>query len=225
MRACKHEYACMHSFKWTKQRTKLPEYYHMICIGKTKCTSRKGLFYCGTHPLLNGAIIIERKLIKTLFIVTVVSLILLLPLPLIDNLFVYFSLKESVETMSHQTRWLLLYSVTFSFFFQLFHKSIAIIWIAMNLECQSSKELWFYYCVVDLNSLGMTCKLRDCTQLISECVFIKYVMRNWENSRLIWEGFTWINSKKYVWNCKLRLVHSNILKFVVYFFILTFLEW
>ena len=99
----------------------------MICIGKTKCTSRKGLFYCGTHPLLNGAIIIERKLIKTLFIVTVVSLILLLPLPLIDNLFVYFSLKESVETMSHQTRWLLLYSVTFSFFFQLFHKSIAII--------------------------------------------------------------------------------------------------
>ena len=43
MRACKHEYACMHSFQWTKQRTKPPEYYHMICIGQTKCTSQKGL--------------------------------------------------------------------------------------------------------------------------------------------------------------------------------------
>ena len=28
----------------SKQRTKPPKYYHMICIGKTKCTSRKGLF-------------------------------------------------------------------------------------------------------------------------------------------------------------------------------------
>ena len=27
-----------------RQRIKSPEYHHMICIGKTKCTSEKGLF-------------------------------------------------------------------------------------------------------------------------------------------------------------------------------------
>ena len=36
-------------------------------------------FNCGTHPQHNGAIIRERKLTKTLFIVTIVSLILVMP--------------------------------------------------------------------------------------------------------------------------------------------------
>ena len=40
---CKHEYVCMYSFQWTRQRTQSPEYHHMICVGKTKCTSEKGL--------------------------------------------------------------------------------------------------------------------------------------------------------------------------------------
>ena len=31
-------------FLWTRQRIKSPEYHHMICIGKTKCTSEKGLW-------------------------------------------------------------------------------------------------------------------------------------------------------------------------------------
>ena len=28
---------------FARQRIKSPEYHHMICIGKTKCTSEKGL--------------------------------------------------------------------------------------------------------------------------------------------------------------------------------------
>ena len=41
--SCKHEYVCMHSFNEQKKASNLltPEYYHMICIGKTKCTSEK----------------------------------------------------------------------------------------------------------------------------------------------------------------------------------------
>ncbi|XP_068733543.1 lysophosphatidic acid receptor 3-like [Montipora capricornis] len=71
-------------------------------------------FYCGTRPQHHGAISRERKLTKTLFIVTVVSLTLLLP-AMIVNLLVYVSprLWESFETKSHKTRWLALYSVNF----------------------------------------------------------------------------------------------------------------
>ena len=71
-------------------------------------------FYRGTHPQVNGAAIGERKLTKTLFIVTVVSLTLLLP-AIVVNLHVYVSprLWESFETKSHKTRWLALYSLNF----------------------------------------------------------------------------------------------------------------
>ena len=38
-------YSCLHAlFLISKQTTNPPEYYQMICTGKTKCTSEKGLF-------------------------------------------------------------------------------------------------------------------------------------------------------------------------------------
>ena len=70
-------------------------------------------FYCGTHPQHHGAISGERKLTKSLFIVTVVSLILLLP-GLITLVFGHFSSWEN-DKNSHQTRWLLGYSLVFLF--------------------------------------------------------------------------------------------------------------
>ena len=30
---------------FARQKIKTPEYHHMICIGKTKCTGEKGLFH------------------------------------------------------------------------------------------------------------------------------------------------------------------------------------
>jgi len=48
--ARRHEYACMRSFWWAKGRTEPPECWQMICIGKTKCTSEKGLFQPGWWP-------------------------------------------------------------------------------------------------------------------------------------------------------------------------------
>ena len=69
-------------------------------------------FYCGTHPQHHGAISRERKLTKTLFIVTVVSLILLLPY-LIAHFIAYVSSRESFEEISPQTRWLSEYFLTF----------------------------------------------------------------------------------------------------------------
>ena len=63
---------------------------------------------CGTHPQHHGAIRRERKLTKTLFIVTIVSLILVMP-------FTIFRFRTSVtsgemfETISHET-WLHLQS-------------------------------------------------------------------------------------------------------------------
>ena len=70
-------------------------------------------FYCGTHPqVINGAAIRERKLTKTLFMVTVVSLTLLLPI-LIASILGYIFSWESFETISHEQIFLLQYSVTF----------------------------------------------------------------------------------------------------------------
>ena len=56
--SCRHIHACMRSFYWAKQRTNPPEYlYHMICIGKTKCSSEKGLSICS--PLTNQDILLN----------------------------------------------------------------------------------------------------------------------------------------------------------------------
>ena len=71
-------------------------------------------FYCGTHPQHHGAISRERKLTKTLFIVTLVSLSLLLP-GLIALFSGHVSSGKSFKTNSHQTRWLLKYSLIFLF--------------------------------------------------------------------------------------------------------------
>ena len=69
-------------------------------------------FHCGTHPQHHGAISRERKLTKTLFIVTVVSLILLLP-SIISNVLAYISSRESFEAISHQKMRLLALSLNF----------------------------------------------------------------------------------------------------------------
>ena len=59
--------------------------------------------YCGTHPQHHGAIRRERKLTKTLFIVTIVSLILAMPFTIFWFLFLVTS-AEMFETISDQTR-------------------------------------------------------------------------------------------------------------------------
>ncbi|XP_068689133.1 galanin receptor 2b-like [Montipora foliosa] len=66
--------------------------------------------YCGTHPQHQCAIKRERKLTKTLFIVTIVSVILLLPIEILHICF-YLSSGEWLETISHQTRFHLTYSI------------------------------------------------------------------------------------------------------------------
>ncbi|XP_068688957.1 melanocortin receptor 5-like [Montipora foliosa] len=67
--------------------------------------------YCGTHPQQQCAINRERKLTKTLFIVTIVSAILLLPRGILSICF-YLSSGEWLETgISHQTRFHLTYSL------------------------------------------------------------------------------------------------------------------
>ena len=71
--------------------------------------------YCGTHPQHQCAINRERKLTKTLFIVTIVSVILLLPNGILFICF-YVSSGEWLETISHQTRFHLKYSVYCLFF-------------------------------------------------------------------------------------------------------------
>ena len=71
--------------------------------------------YCGTHPQRHGAIRRERKLTKTLFIVTIVSLILVMPFPF----FLFLSSVTSVEmfeTISHETRKHLVYSLECLFY-------------------------------------------------------------------------------------------------------------
>ena len=59
---------------------------------------------CRTHPQHHGAIRRERKLTKTLFIVTIVSLILVMPF-IIFRFFISVTSGEMFETISHET-WL-----------------------------------------------------------------------------------------------------------------------
>ena len=72
-------------------------------------------FYCGTHPQHHGAIRRERKLTKTLFIVTIVSLILVTPFT-IFCLYVIVSPGEIFETISYHTMLLLFYFLRCLFF-------------------------------------------------------------------------------------------------------------
>ena len=65
-------------------------------------TSIATKFYCGTHPQHHGAIRRERKLTKTLFIVTTVSLILVMPFTIFWFL-VCVTSGEMSQTISYET--------------------------------------------------------------------------------------------------------------------------
>ena len=65
-------------------------------------------FYCGMHPQHHGAIRRERKLTKTLFIVTIVSLILVTPFTIF---YLYLIFSPGGETISYHTRLHLSYSL------------------------------------------------------------------------------------------------------------------
>ena len=66
---------------------------------------------CGTHPRRHGAMRRDKKLTKTLFIVTVVSSILVLP-RIVFWVHFYFPLGGKFDTISYQARLHLKYSVT-----------------------------------------------------------------------------------------------------------------
>ena len=68
--------------------------------------------YCGTHPHNNGAVSRERKLTKTLFIVTAVSLAFLLPYTL--SFFLVFS-KRTYYSFSSQTIHLRFFSMSLAY--------------------------------------------------------------------------------------------------------------
>ena len=74
---------------------------HLIIV--VSYTSIATKVYCGTRPQHHGAIRGERKLTKTLFIVTIVSLILVIPLTIFFFLF-HVTSGEMVETISRETR-------------------------------------------------------------------------------------------------------------------------
>ena len=57
---------------------------------------------CGTHPQHHGTIRRERKLTKTLFIVTIVSLILVTPFTIFHPYFIFYP-GELFQTISYQT--------------------------------------------------------------------------------------------------------------------------
>ena len=78
-------------------------------------TSIATKFNCGTHPQHHGAIRRERKLTKTLFIVTIVSLILVMPFPIFSFLS-FVTSGEMVETISHETWEHLFYSLECLFY-------------------------------------------------------------------------------------------------------------
>ena len=65
-------------------------------------TSIATKFYCGTHSQRHGAIRRERKLTKTLFIVTIVSLVLVMPFTIFWSLY-HVTSGEMNETISHET--------------------------------------------------------------------------------------------------------------------------
>ena len=72
----------------------------IIVVSYTSITIK---VYCGTHPQHHGTIRRERKLTKTLFIVTIVSSILVIPFTIFWFLF-HVTSGEMVETISHETR-------------------------------------------------------------------------------------------------------------------------
>ena len=72
-------------------------------------------FYCGMHPQHHGAIRRERKLTKTLFIVTIVSLILVTPFTIVC-LYQIVSPGEIFETISYQTQLHLIFPLRFLFY-------------------------------------------------------------------------------------------------------------
>ncbi|XP_068690231.1 QRFP-like peptide receptor [Montipora foliosa] len=72
----------------------------IIVVSYTSITIK---VYCGTHPQHHGAIRREIKLTKTLFIVTIVSLMLVMPFTIFWFLF-HVTLGEMVKTISYETR-------------------------------------------------------------------------------------------------------------------------
>ncbi|XP_068690287.1 octopamine receptor beta-2R-like [Montipora foliosa] len=72
-------------------------------------------FYCGTHPQHHGAIRRERKLTKTLFIVTIVSLILVTPF-IIFGLYLIVSSGEIFKTFSLKTQLHIIFSLLCLFY-------------------------------------------------------------------------------------------------------------
>ena len=51
-------------FNEQDKRTKSLEYHHMICIGRTKCTSEKGLFYkpyASKHKNMKFLILVDKQ--------------------------------------------------------------------------------------------------------------------------------------------------------------------
>ena len=73
-----------------------------LLITVVSYTSIATKFNCGTHPQHHGAIRRERNLTKTLFIVTIVSLILVMPFTIFWFVFCVTS-GEMFETISYQT--------------------------------------------------------------------------------------------------------------------------
>ncbi|XP_068691799.1 substance-K receptor-like [Montipora foliosa] len=89
----------------TSYHVKALYYLFLVCclfIMVVSYTSIATKFNCGTHPQHHGAIRRERKLTKTLFVVTIVSLILMMPFTISWFLFLFTSGKM-VETISHET--------------------------------------------------------------------------------------------------------------------------
>ena len=50
---------------FARQRIKSPEYHHMICIGKTKCTSEKGLLQVHPKTILFDDVLRNRYIVLT----------------------------------------------------------------------------------------------------------------------------------------------------------------
>ncbi|XP_068719876.1 substance-K receptor-like [Montipora capricornis] len=93
--------------------------------------------YCGTHPRHHCAISRERKLTKTLFIVTLVSVILLLPYG-IFHICSHFSSGERFKTISHQMLRHLSHSV-----YSLFHANSLINPLLYALKMPQFKRALF----------------------------------------------------------------------------------
>ena len=106
----------------------------VICVSYTSIALK---FWCGTRPPSHGAANRQRKLTVTLFIMTIVSLLLWLPYVVYTfvSFFVLdrFSIRTYLRFYTTQTRLLI----------PLFTQS----------ECQSSEELFWYYLNVDKDKM------------------------------------------------------------------------